>query len=184
MDFCPVSTKCPFSEPKFYFIHCARHRSGQDLNRSPGADGTIGHCGGSTMTELIAQTITSENLTEIRLYEMVFPDISNHYGTLFAGCALSLMVKAAFIAATRYSKGPVVLRASRQTEIFRPVPVGHLLELNAFVSDAGRTSMTIDVIGRTDDLASGGNVEAMRGHFTMVAVDDEGKATPIAARMA
>ena len=37
-----------------------------------------------------------------RFVEMVFPDQANHYGTLFGGHALSLMGKAAFVAATRH----------------------------------------------------------------------------------
>ena len=35
---------------------------------------------------------------------VVFPDRANHYGTLFGGHALSLMGKAAFIAATRHAR--------------------------------------------------------------------------------
>lgn len=37
--------------------------------------------------------------TETRFVEMIFPEQSNHYGTLFGGTALSLMGKAAFVAA-------------------------------------------------------------------------------------
>ncbi|MDB5489440.1 MAG: thioesterase superfamily, partial [Reyranella sp.] len=35
------------------------------------------------------------NLPETRFLEMIFPDQSNHYGTLFGGNALALMSKAA-----------------------------------------------------------------------------------------
>ena len=37
---------------------------------------------------------------ETRFVEMVFPEQANHYGTLFGGNALSLMGKAAFVAAS------------------------------------------------------------------------------------
>ena len=42
--------------------------------------------------------------------EMVFPEQANHYGTLFGGAALSLMGKAAFVAATRRARQAVVMR--------------------------------------------------------------------------
>ena len=45
-----------------------------------------------------------------RFVELVFPDQANHYGTLFCGAALSLMGKAAFVAATRRARRAVVTR--------------------------------------------------------------------------
>ena len=42
------------------------------------------------------------------LAEIVFPDQTNHYGTLFGGEALEMMDKAAFIAASRLSRTAVV----------------------------------------------------------------------------
>lgn len=44
------------------------------------------------------------NAGEARLCEMVFPEQANHYGTLFGGTALSLMGKAAFVAASRHAR--------------------------------------------------------------------------------
>ena len=40
------------------------------------------------------------------MVEMVFPDRTNHYGTLFGGEALAMMGKAAFVAATRHPPQP------------------------------------------------------------------------------
>ena len=45
---------------------------------------------------------------EARLIEMVFPQQTNHYGTLFGGQALALMDKAAFVVASRYARRTVV----------------------------------------------------------------------------
>ena len=39
--------------------------------------------------------------TEIRMAEIVFPNHTNHMGTLFGGQALAWMDKAAFLAAAR-----------------------------------------------------------------------------------
>jgi len=43
------------------------------------------------------EPIPAGRITEGRLVQMVFPEQTNHYGTLFGGEALALMDKAAFI---------------------------------------------------------------------------------------
>ena len=44
---------------------------------------------------------------ETRFAEMVFPEQANHYGALFAGSALALLSKAAFVAASRRARNDV-----------------------------------------------------------------------------
>ena len=51
-----------------------------------------------------------------RFVEMVLPEQANHYGTLFGGNALSLMGKAAFVAATRRARQSVVMATSDKIE--------------------------------------------------------------------
>ncbi len=48
---------------------------------------------------MLASQIETSPPEETRFVEMIFPDLANHYGTLFGGNALSLMGKAAFVAA-------------------------------------------------------------------------------------
>ena len=43
------------------------------------------------------------------LTELVLPAQANHYGTLFAGQALSMLAQAAFTAASRHARSNVVL---------------------------------------------------------------------------
>jgi acyl-CoA hydrolase len=118
--------------------------------------------------------------TEIRFFEMVFPEQANHYGTLFGGHALSLMGKAAFVAATRRARAPVVMATSEKIEFHTPVRVGELVELTARVDRVGRSSMTVVVDLVSEVLVSGRRCLAVRGSFEMVAVDSAGKPTPIA----
>ncbi len=56
---------------------------------------------------------------EARLLEMVFPDHTNHLGTLFGGQALAWMDKAAFIVASRYARRTVVTRTLGGSELPR-----------------------------------------------------------------
>lgn len=111
--------------------------------------------------------------------EMVFPEQANHYGTLFGGNALSLMGKAAFVAATRRARCAVVMATSDKVEFHEPVRVGELVELTARVERVGRTSMTVTVDVVAEALISGHRRLAMRGSFEMVAVDGAGKPIPV-----
>jgi acyl-CoA hydrolase len=116
---------------------------------------------------------------ETRFVEVVFPELANHYGTLFGGNALNLMGKAAFAAATRHARHNVVMATSDKIEFHEPIPVGELVELIARVERAGRSSMTVSVEMIRENLLSGTRKPVVRGSFEMVAVDDEGRPIPI-----
>lgn len=116
---------------------------------------------------------------EIRMVEMIFPDAANHYGTLFGGNALSLMAKAAFIAATRHAGRSVVMARSERVDFATPIRVGELLELTARVTRTGRTSMTVNVIGTAGPTTGKDGRRALSGEFEMVAVDADGRPQPI-----
>jgi len=62
---------------------------------------------------------------------MVFPNQTNHYGTLFGGHALRLMDQAAFISASRYCRSTVVTACSERVDFHTPVRQGELVELVA-----------------------------------------------------
>ncbi len=95
---------------------------------------------------------------KISLTDVVFPDRANHYGTLFGGHALHLMGKAAFIAATRHARQHVVMASTDRITFDEPVRVGDLIH---------------------EDALSGHRRLAVRGTFEMVAVDANGRPTPI-----
>ncbi|WP_454917693.1 acyl-CoA thioesterase [Xanthobacter sediminis] len=111
--------------------------------------------------------------------EMIFPDQANHYGTLFGGNALSLMGKAAFVAATRRARAPVVMARAEKTDFHMPVRVGEIVELSARVTRVGRSSMTVEVEMTAEALVSGARRLAVRGAFEMVAVDAAGRPVPV-----
>jgi len=110
-----------------------------------------------------------------RFVEIVFPDHANHYGTLFGGRALSLMGKAAFVAATRRARCAVVMATSERIKFHQPVRVGELVELSADVTRIGRSSMTVRVELTAEALLSGERRLAARGDFQMVAVGLDGR---------
>ena len=117
--------------------------------------------------------------TEARLLEIVFPDHTNHLGTLFGGQALAWMDKAAFLAASRYSRKVVVTARSEQVDFHVPVRTGQMVELIATVLSVGRTSMKVDVAMYTEDLITGERELCTRGTFVMIALGADHKPTPI-----
>ncbi|MCS6856076.1 MAG: acyl-CoA thioesterase [Sandaracinaceae bacterium] len=123
--------------------------------------------------------VSAERPTEARLIEMVFPEQTNHYGTLFGGQALALMDKAAFIAASRYARRTVVTASSERVDFHVPIRQGQLVELIARVVGTGRTSMQVEVELYAEDLLSGDRKLATKGRFVLVALDAHGSPTPV-----
>ena len=113
------------------------------------------------------------------LIDVVFPDRANHYGTLFGGHALHLMGKAAFIAATRHARQHVVMASTDRITFDEPIRVGDLIECVASIAHIGHSSMTVAVDLIHEDTLSGLRRTAVRGTFEMVAVDANGRPTPI-----
>jgi acyl-CoA hydrolase len=111
----------------------------------------------------------------VTMIEMVFPDQTNHYGTLFGGHALRLMDKAAFVAASRYSRRTVVTACSERIDFKNAAHHGNLIELSAVVVSTGRSSMTVAVTLFAEDLLSGERQLCAEGRFVLVALDERGK---------
>jgi acyl-CoA hydrolase len=129
--------------------------------------------------QIPCQTAAAPALEPTRFVEMVFPEHANHYGTLFGGHALSLMGKAAFVAATRHARCSVVMATSDKVEFHEPVRIGELVELTARVERVGRSSMTVAVSVIAERPATGHRRIAMHGSFEMVAVDEAGRPMPL-----
>jgi acyl-CoA hydrolase len=120
----------------------------------------------------------------LRMVEMVFPDQTSHYGSLYGGNALAAMAKAAFVAATRHSRQSMVLAGSRRTDFRSQVRNGELIELVPKVATTGRTSITVEVNLWAENLRSGDRRCCGQGEYTLVAVDDDHRATALSSAVA
>lgn len=77
--------------------------------------------------------------------DLVFPDRTSHYGSLYGGHALAAMAKAAFIVASRQSRKKVVLASCRKVDFQRQVAAGELIDITASIATLGRSSMVVAV---------------------------------------
>ncbi len=113
------------------------------------------------------------------MVEMVFPNTTNHYGTMFGGKVLDLMDRAAFLAATRFSNQSMVTASTEHIDFFIPVKKGNIVELIAKVVYTGKSSVTVQVDLFSEDPIQKKRERASQGYFHMVAVDESGKAVPV-----
>lgn len=109
------------------------------------------------------------------MLELVFPKDTNYLGTAFGGFVLSLMDKAASVAAVRHSRRAVVTARMDGVDFHVPIRAGDAVALEAEVTRVGRTSMTVRVDVYREQLASGEQQLATSGTFVFVAVDDQGR---------
>ena len=105
----------------------------------------------------------------------IFPDVTNHYDTLFGGSALSWMDEVAFICATRFTRLKVVTVSTDRIDFKRPIPAGKIAELIAKVKRVGETSLVVGVEMFIEDMYGEGSELAVKGDFTFVAIDDDKK---------
>ena len=132
-----------------------------------------------TMSDPEVETLPAGRLLEARMIEMVFPEQTNHLGTLFGGQALAMMDKAAFIAASRYARRAVVTASSERVDFHVPVRQGQLVELLARVVATGNTSLSVEVKLFSEDLLTGERKLCTQGRFVLVAVDADGHKSPV-----
>lgn len=115
----------------------------------------------------------------LRLVDLVFPEQTSHYGSLYGGHALAAMGKAAFIAATRASRKTIVMAATRRVDFTAQIGTGEIMELAPIVTAHGRTSLTVAVTLASESLRTGERRTCGTGEFVMVAVDGNGRPTPL-----
>lgn len=114
---------------------------------------------------------TDEEPGALRMAELVMPGETSHYGSLYGGSALALMAKAAFVVATRHSRRAVVMASSRRVDFVHEIRPGEVAEVEARLTGAGRSSMTVETRLWSESLVAGERHLCGTGEFVMVAVD-------------
>jgi acyl-CoA hydrolase len=104
---------------------------------------------------------------------------ANNSGNVHGGVIMYLCDEVAGIAAVRHSGRRVVTAAMDRMTFVNPVYVGHLVTVRATVNAAWHTSMEVGVRVEAEDIRSGGLSHASTAYLTMVALDDDGRPTPV-----
>ena len=76
---------------------------------------------------------------------LVFPPDTNHHGSIFGGKILAYIDEIAAIAAMKHAKSEVVTASIDSVDFVTPAYEGDIIELEAVVSNTGRSSMEVYV---------------------------------------
>ena len=115
----------------------------------------------------------------VEMVEVVLPNDANPLGHMLGGRVMHLIDMAGAIAAHRHSRRHVVTASVDYLDFAHPIRVGQLILLTAFVTRAFRTSMEIEVKVHMEDYISGDRRQTSSAFLTFVALDKEGKPTPV-----
>lgn len=117
--------------------------------------------------------------SETRIAKIVAPATTNLYNTLFGGTLLAWMDEVASITATRFGRLMFVTVSLERIDFKHPIPSGTIVELIGRVETLGRTSVKIRIDVFVEDMLEGHRLKAVTGLFTMVAIDEHKRPTPI-----
>lgn len=129
---------------------------------------------GNRMTEKLSASISRTIQTKL-----VLPPDTNHLGTIFGGTVLSYIDEIAAITAMKHSKLAVVTASIDTVNFLSSAKVGDILHLEGVVISTGRTSMEVYVKVECQNIESGDRTVTTTAILTMVAVNSEGKPTPV-----
>ena len=107
--------------------------------------------------------------------ELMMPQHANNLGHVFGGVILSMMDKAAAIAAIRHARLTVVTASIDRVDFREPVKVGDLVVMHASVNYVGRSSMEVGVRVEAEDLLTGNRRHTNSCYLTFVAIDQNGR---------
>lgn len=112
----------------------------------------------------------------------MMPRDTNGHGTIFGGVILSYIDQAGAVEAYRHTSQKLVTVAIKEVVFHEPVHVGDLVSLFAQATRFGRTSITVAVQVYAHRLMSEQhtrNVKVTEAELTFVAIDAQGRPTPL-----
>jgi acyl-CoA thioesterase YciA len=120
---------------------------------------------------------------------VLLPKDTNAYGTIFGGVILSNIDLASAVEARKVAPHRYVTKAMREVEFHEPVFLGDIVSFFTETVRVGRTSVTVRVsveaerwgagLDRQPALRPGSRVKVTEAEVVLVAVDTNGRPTPI-----
>jgi acyl-CoA hydrolase len=117
--------------------------------------------------------------SETVMSELMMPQHANIMGNVFGGVVLSLVDRAAAVAAIRHARRPCVTVSVDRVNFREPIRIGELVTALAAVNFTGHTSMEIGVKVIAENVLTGERRHTNSCYLTYVAVDDHGRPTQV-----
>jgi acyl-CoA hydrolase len=118
-------------------------------------------------------------LSRVEMAEHVLPNDTNPHGTIFGGRVMALIDIAATIAASRHCRKPVVTASIDEMVFLAPIKLGHVVILDAVVTEAFTTSVEILVNVHSENPVTGDRRHTGTCYTTFVGLDDLGRPSRI-----
>ncbi|GAB3481497.1 acyl-CoA thioesterase [Marinomonas epiphytica] len=123
--------------------------------------------------------LQDKNKVRLTTRTVAMPSDTNPAGDIFGGWVVSQMDIAAGICAGQRAQARVVTVAIDSMSFIKPVKVGDILGVYTSVDSVGRTSMNIRVEAWVRRGRIGHREKVTEAMFKFVAIDEEGRSTPI-----
>ncbi|MCM0613830.1 acyl-CoA thioesterase [Marinobacter sediminum] len=117
--------------------------------------------------------------TTLTMTILMTPDMANFAGNVHGGSLLKSLDEVAYACASRYAGTYVVTLSVDQVMFRQPIHVGELVTFLASVNYTGRTSMEVGIKVITENIREKLVRHTNSCFFTMVAVDENGKAVEV-----
>lgn len=115
----------------------------------------------------------------VEMSELVLPNDVNLLNNLKGGRLMHWIDIAAAITASRHSNHIVATVAIDNLIFKHHVHLGEMVKLMASLESVGNTSMNIKVTVWAENLQTGKVIQTNEAHLVFVALDDDGKPTPV-----
>lgn len=115
----------------------------------------------------------------VDMTELVLPNDTNLLGNLLGGRLLHWVDIAGALAATRYARKAVATASIESVDFRHAIKMGELVMLHAKVVWVGHTSMQVIVKVTAENPLSGATVTSNKAYLTFVALDENGKPSPV-----
>lgn len=131
------------------------------------------------MTDRHDEAPRAPSESESTVSELMMPQHVNNLGHVFGGVLLSMVDRAAAVAAMRHAGRPCVTVSIDRVEFKEPIYAGELVTCHARVNYVGTTSMEIGVRVEAENLLTGERRHTNTCFLTFVAIDEDSRPVPI-----
>ena len=117
--------------------------------------------------------------TYIENRQRVQPNHANNYGSVHGGNLMKWMDEVGAMSAMRFAGETCVTAGVDEFSFERPIPVGEIAVIESYAFDAGRSSVDVFLRAYRENPRTGERAKTTEACFTFVAVDADGKPTPV-----
>lgn len=115
----------------------------------------------------------------VEMTELVLPNDANQLGNILGGRVMHLIDICGAMAAARHARRVCVTASVDNLSFEHPIKVGQAVNLKAWVNYTARTSLEVQVEVYAEDLLTGERHHTSTALLTFVAVDEQGRPTPV-----